>query len=161
MNDRPVILTGLLLALALFTFPAWYNLAAGTRAAAPQPALPGKTPGCIAPRDYMRTSHMALLVTWRNDVVRRGAREFVTADGRHYEKNLAGTCFGCHRSKKDFCDRCHDYAGVTPTCMNCHVDPDSAASASQSVAPGRATSAARLKPCPTEALVQAVGARRR
>ncbi len=80
-------------------------------------------PSCIAPRDYMRASHMQMLVSWRDDVVRRGDRAFVDYDGRRYEKNLTATCLGCHEDKAKFCDRCHDYAGVAPQCPVCHQTP--------------------------------------
>ncbi len=37
---------------------------------------------------------------------------------------LTGTCLtGCHTNKADFCDRCHNYAGVSVYCWECHVDP--------------------------------------
>jgi len=78
----------------------------------------------VAPRDYMRTSHTALLVTWREDVVRRGDRGYVAYDGRHYEKSLTGTCLTCHDDKAKFCDRCHDYAGAKPNCWSCHIIPE-------------------------------------
>jgi hypothetical protein len=36
--------------------------------------------------------------------------------------SLTGTCLGCHGAKRDFCDRCHEYASVQITCFGCHVD---------------------------------------
>ncbi len=75
---------------------------------------------CVAPRDFMRASHMQMLGGWREEVVRLGAREFVAYDRQRYEKNLTLTCLGCHE-KAQFCDRCHDYAGVSPACVDCHV----------------------------------------
>jgi hypothetical protein len=148
MSDRPLIIGGLVLFLGLVTFPVWYNVAAGTGARAPEVARPATEKACVAPRDYMRTSHMTLLVTWREDVVRRGDRGYVTYDGRHYEKNLTGTCLTCHDDKAKFCDRCHDYAGVSPTCTECHVTP---------VAPGsrlQAPGATRLQQKPSVAGLQ-------
>lgn len=121
MNDRPIILAGLLVFLAAVTFPVWYNVAAGTHREAPAVTLPAAERACVAPRDVMRASHMQLLVSWRDDVVRRGARLWTTPDGRRYDKSLTATCMRCHTSKAEFCDRCHDYAGVSPTCGNCHV----------------------------------------
>ena len=136
MNDRPIIVAGVVAFLVAVTFPVWYNVAARTNPVAPSLARPSAAavsrvrgeraaanvpPACVAPRDLMRTSHMRLLVAWREDVVRRNDRAFVAYDGRHYEKNLAGTCWGCHDDKKQFCDRCHDYAGVGPTCGDCHL----------------------------------------
>jgi hypothetical protein len=66
---------------------------------------------------------MDLLMDWRDEVVRRGNRNFVAFNGRTYTISLTGTCMGCHSSKANFCDRCHDYAGVKPYCWDCHIDP--------------------------------------
>jgi hypothetical protein len=143
MNDRPVIIGGLVLFLALVTFPIWYNVAAGTSPRPPALTPPsaggvavvraresssgrGPAASCVAPRDYMRASHMTLLAGWRDDVVRRGDRRYVAYDGHRYEKSLSATCFTCHDNKVQFCDRCHDYAGVNPTCTDCHVAPRTA-----------------------------------
>jgi hypothetical protein len=131
MRDRPVILAGLVGFLLVATFPVWYNVAAGTTAAAPVLAravspsgFPANAGQCVAPVEDMRASHMVLLRTWREEVVRTGRRAYTTPDGRQYAKSLTGTCLACHARKTEFCDRCHDYAGVTPVCMDCHVDPD-------------------------------------
>jgi hypothetical protein len=143
MRDRPVIVAGLIAFLAAVTFPVWYNVAARTAAAAPVLArpsdaaiarvrsvavvgsgFPGIAPGaarvCVAPRDDMRASHMQLIASWRDDVVRRNDRAFAAYDGYRYEKNLIATCLGCHDNRAQFCDRCHDYAGVAPGCWDCH-----------------------------------------
>jgi hypothetical protein len=123
MRDRGLIVGGLLLFLGAVTFPAWYNVAAGTAAKGPEPERPAREKACVAPVEYMRRSHMALLTTWRDQVVRQHDRDFVAFDGKTYAKNLTGTCMRCHTSKADFCDRCHTYAGVTPPCWDCHIDP--------------------------------------
>ena len=141
MRDRPLIIAGLLIFLTVATFPVWYNVSARTDPAAPALARPSvagallaarqppressitgtSLPTCVEPRDVMRTSHMRLLATWREDVVRRSERTFVASDGRHYEKSLTGTCLACHDRKTEFCDRCHNYAGVSPRCGDCHA----------------------------------------
>ncbi len=135
MNDRPAIIIGLALFLALVTSPVWYNVAARTSPALPRLAgvspvraatvrgteRPPASVSCVAPAAYMRASHMKLLAGWRDDVVRRGDRRYTAFDGHRYEKNLTATCFGCHDDKAKFCDRCHGYAGVTPTCTDCHL----------------------------------------
>jgi hypothetical protein len=123
MRDRGIILGGLVLFLGLLTFPVWYNLAAGTTSKGPEPKLPIQEKSCVAPLEYMRTSHMDLLVTWRDAAVRRHDRAFTAYDGRHYTISLTQTCMKCHASKADFCDRCHSFAGVTPVCWDCHIDP--------------------------------------
>lgn len=127
MRDRGAIIGGLVLFLGLVTFPVWYGLASGATAKGPAPELPVRETQCVAPVDYMRSSHMDLLVTWRDEVVRGTTREVVGFDGRTYAMSLTQTCMKCHASKADFCDRCHTYAGVAPTCWECHVDPKLAA----------------------------------
>jgi hypothetical protein len=118
-----LIFGGLLALLGLLTFPIWYDLASGTTSRAPEPELPAGEEFCVAPLDYMKTSHMDLLMDWRDQVVRQGDRSFVAFNGRTYTISLTGTCMGCHSSKANFCDRCHDYAGVKPYCWDCHIDP--------------------------------------
>ncbi len=123
MRDRARILGGLALFVGIVTFPVWYGLGAKTQAKAPDLKLPVLEKHCVAPLSYMRTSHMELLIGWRDEVVRDSERTFVAYDGRSYTKSLTQTCLKCHESKADFCDRCHNYAGVQPVCWDCHVDP--------------------------------------
>lgn len=123
MRDKGLIYAGLVGFLVLVTFPIWYNVAGGTTSTGPEHKLPVEEKVCVAPVDYMRTSHMDLLINWRDDVVRRNIRNFVAFDGRTHTMSLTGTCLGCHTSKADFCDRCHNYAGVNPPCWDCHIDP--------------------------------------
>jgi hypothetical protein len=79
----------------------------------------------------MRASHMVLLQDWRDAVVREGVREYTTADGRTVQMSLTGTCLrACHTDKAAFCDRCHDYAHVKPSCWSCHVADAPGASSS-------------------------------
>ncbi|MFH1726528.1 MAG: sulfate reduction electron transfer complex DsrMKJOP subunit DsrJ [Elusimicrobiota bacterium] len=123
MHDTGKILAGLLVFLALVSFPFWYNAASGKGAYKPEPKLPVGEKRCVAPREYMKSFHMDLLNTWRDEVVREGKREYVAHDGKKYDKSLSRTCMSCHTSRKDFCLRCHEYAGVTPYCWDCHVEP--------------------------------------
>jgi hypothetical protein len=123
MRNRLSILAGLALFLALVTWPVWRALAS---APAPPPALARPAVGtrCVAPVEYMRASHMTLLSAWRDRVVRDGVRTYADADGHVVRMSLSDTCLGaCHTDKTTFCDRCHEYAAVTPTCWNCHVAP--------------------------------------
>ncbi|MBI4591117.1 MAG: sulfate reduction electron transfer complex DsrMKJOP subunit DsrJ [Candidatus Rokubacteria bacterium] len=122
MSDRGLIVGGLVLFLGLVTLPVWYNVAAGRTAKPPELTLPTQAKSCVAPVEYMRASHMDLLMTWRDDVVRQGERTFVGLDGKTYAKSLTGTCMACHVNRAEFCDRCHDYAAVTPTCWECHLE---------------------------------------
>lgn len=123
MRDRGMILGGLALFVGLVTLPVWWNLAAGTSPKAPEPKRPAQEKRCVASVEYMRTSHMDLLTSWRDTVVRRSGRTFVSFDGTTHDMSLTRTCLKCHGAKADFCDRCHEYAGVTPYCWDCHIDP--------------------------------------
>jgi hypothetical protein len=123
MRNRLLILGGLAFFLTLVTWPVWRALAS---APAPPPTLarPASATRCVAPVEYMRASHMTLLAEWRNRVVREGVRTYTDGNGRSVRMSLSGTCLGaCHTDKTTFCDRCHDYADVKPTCWNCHVAP--------------------------------------
>lgn len=124
MRDRGVIYTGLLVFLGIITFPMWHDWAAGTTSRGPDPVLPAQEKQCVAPLSTMRTSHMQLLMDWRNGVVRRNVHTYTAFNGRNFNMSLTGTCLtGCHTNKADFCDRCHNYAGVAVYCWDCHVDP--------------------------------------
>ena len=125
MRDRGVIYSGLLIFLGLITFPVWHDLAAGTTSRGPEPILPAQEKQCVAALSYMRTSHMHLLMDWRDAVVRHNVHSFKAFNGKTYTMSLTGTCLsaGCHANKADFCDRCHNYAAVSVYCWDCHVDP--------------------------------------
>jgi hypothetical protein len=123
MRDRSLILAGLLLFLGLITFPIWYNLASGTSSNEPALKLPADEKQCVASKETMRDTHMEILMTWRDEVVRQDKRTMRTADGRTFEMSLTRTCLKCHDNKEEFCDKCHLYAGVTPYCWDCHIDP--------------------------------------
>jgi hypothetical protein len=125
MHDRGLIYAGLLLFLAVITFPFTYNLAAGKTTVLPKLNIPEHEKRCVAPVEYMKSSHMQLLLNWRENSVRKNIKTYAAFDGRSYAMELTGTCLAqCHTSKADFCDRCHTYLGVQgPYCMNCHIDP--------------------------------------
>jgi len=137
MRDRGLIVGGLIVFLGLIAFPIWYNLAGGPAAAQPpEIPLPVSEKECVAPTAYMKTSHMNLLIAWRDAVVRQDMRTFTAFNGRTYNMSLSNTCLQqCHTSKADFCDRCHTYSGVkTPYCWDCHVDPTGAQQAAPPIA---------------------------
>lgn len=125
MSDRPFIVGGLLVFVAFVTTPIWRGVATrNTALAVPEIKLPAQEKHCVAPANYMRTSHMQLLDQWREDVGDNQQRQYVAYDGRVYEKSLTRTCLsGCHGSRKEFCDRCHSYSGVSAlNCWDCHND---------------------------------------
>lgn len=124
MRDKGRIVLGLLVFVALATFPIWYNLVSGKEVLRPDLVLPSGEDRCVADTEYMRTEHMQLLMDWRDEVVRSNDRVFTADDGRRYYKSLTGTCLSCHDDKARFCDRCHDYVSVQPYCWDCHVIPN-------------------------------------
>lgn len=128
MRDRPVILGGLALLLAMLTAPFWHGALARTGGALP--AVPAaKGAHCVRPVAWMRRNHMKLLMQLRYEAVHEGIR--------NRQESLPG-CIGCHVSKmadgrypsatsrKFFCNACHEYVGVRIDCFSCHSDrPDS------------------------------------
>lgn len=124
MYDAGKVIVGLVVFLALITFPTWYNVATGKATYVPELAKPVKGERCVADTEYMRASHMDLLNTWRDQVVRHNVRVYVADDGARYNMSLTSTCLDCHSNKKEFCDRCHDYMSVDPYCWDCHVIPE-------------------------------------
>ena len=123
MRDRILILAGLFVFLVLITWPIWWDSAAKVTSKGPEPVLPAKEKTCVAPTEYMKTSHMKLLIDWREQVVRDGIRSYTAFNGKTYKMCLTGTCLGCHTDKAQFCDRCHNYAAVNVVCWDCHIDP--------------------------------------
>ena len=64
---------------------------------------------------------------WRDDVVRKGEREYVSSsNGKIFDMSLSRTCMDCHSNKAEFCDACHTYMAVSPYCWDCHVEPKGA-----------------------------------
>jgi hypothetical protein len=129
VRDRGWILGAFALLVALALWPVWRAVASAPPRLPDLPRPAGAT-SCVEPVEVMRASHMRVLETWRDRVVRDGARTYTDGNGRVVTMSLTGTCIkACHADKAAFCDRCHDYAGVTPTCWNCHVAPPPGAGA--------------------------------
>lgn len=130
MSDAKKVSIGILIFLVLLTFPFWY----GKGRAVPSLQLKIDTPEiarlaekkCLEPTAYMRASHMELIDSWREAVVREGQRYYVTSSGRNVTMSLSQSCLGCHSNKEQFCDTCHNYAGVKPNCWSCHNVPKEA-----------------------------------
>ena len=123
MYNQGIIIAGLAVFLVLATFPFWFNL--GKAAPAPERILTAQAKAakeCILSAELMRTEHMQMLNEWRDMVVRDAARLYVSGSGKQYEMSLSNTCLDCHSNKAEFCDRCHNYAAVTPYCWDCHID---------------------------------------
>ena len=122
MHDGGKIIAGLAAFIAVAALPFWHS-ALGDRPVKPEPKLVTQEKQCVADRATMRASHMDMLNTWRDTVVRKGERSFVTAAGRSFNMSLSNTCMSCHPNKKEFCDSCHTYLAVAPYCWDCHVEP--------------------------------------
>jgi hypothetical protein len=128
MYDKGKVILGLVIFFGLLFFPLWYTVAKGRANYAPdlraELEKAAAIGSCVLKKGEMRANHMALLNTWRDDAVRRGVREYTAWDGRNVTMSLTNNCLQCHKSKKNFCDTCHDYLGVKPYCWNCHVIPE-------------------------------------
>ncbi len=121
MYNTGKIIVGIVIFLVLITFPFWYNRGK----AAPPPKLEVGTTEkqCVEATPYMKSSHMLLLAEWRDAAVREGKRMYVSTTGKQFDMSLQNTCTKCHAKKTEFCDRCHNYVEVSPTCWDCHIAP--------------------------------------
>jgi len=123
MNNKTLIVTGLIIFLIIVLFPFWYMR--GKAAPLPERVLTPKAKAaqvCVRSTDYMRAEHMQLLDVWRESVVREGRRIYVNPEGKEFNMSLSNTCLDCHSNKVEFCDRCHNYASVRPYCWSCHIE---------------------------------------
>ncbi len=122
--NRNIIIPGLIIFFVITTFPLWYNM--GKAAPPPEPKLTDKAKAakeCVRPKEFMKAEHMQLLDVWRDTVVRDAKRTYINSKGKEFEMSLSNTCLDCHSEKAEFCDKCHNYASVTPYCWDCHIDP--------------------------------------
>jgi len=124
MNDKVLVIVGLVIFLGLITTPFWYDVLAGKTGQQPELVVGTDAGECVEPAEWMRAYHMDLLDDWRDRVVRDGEKHYESSTGKTWEHmKLTGTCLDCHSQKERFCDRCHDYAGVKPYCWDCHIIP--------------------------------------
>ena len=121
MFDTGKILVGLALFAGLVTTPFWYGLASGKGHAQPELAKATEGARCVESNQAMRSSHMEMLDQWRDAVVRQNQRVYVSTDGTRHPMSLSGTCLRCHSEPEKFCDRCHEFSGVSPYCWDCHL----------------------------------------
>lgn len=123
------IFVGLTIFVAFVASPFYLNM--GKDKAAAKPDIKIDTPEirkledkkCIEPKELMRATHMKILDTWRDSVVRNGYRDQILVSRRKYDKSLQNGCMKCHSNKEDFCDKCHGYLEVKPACWECHIAP--------------------------------------
>jgi hypothetical protein len=128
MNDKKLIITGLIIFIVIVVSPFLLNMGKASTGADPviPEGLKEKKGECIFPKEEMKAEHMQLLDKWRETVVRKGERVYVASSGKEYNMSLSSgenSCIGCHSNKTEFCDRCHDYASVRPYCWDCHNEP--------------------------------------
>lgn len=128
MYDGWKVILGIIIFIGIATFPILYDVGK----AAPPPVDPKiDTPEiqkmvekkCVETKSFMKTEHMVLLNNWRDWYVREGRQIYTADDGKQYNISLSNTCMKCHSNKKEFCDKCHNYAAVTPYCWDCHIEP--------------------------------------
>ena len=124
MYNKGKIITGLVIFVVLFASPFLYGLVKSEPP--PEPELTAKAKEakqCVEAKEFMVESHMQLLNEWRDEAVRNGNRIYVATNGKEYTVSLQNTCMDCHSNKSKFCDQCHNYAGVSPYCWECHIEP--------------------------------------
>ena len=124
MFDSGKIIIGLIVFIGLFSFPLWKYATGGEVTKKPNLVLPPKADviECVNTTEYMHSSHMDLLNEWRDEVVRKGKRIYISPSGKKFNMSLTKTCLSCHSNKEQFCDRCHSYMGVDPYCWDCHLE---------------------------------------
>ena len=121
MNDRKVIAAGLVIFLIAVTYPFWSARLTAAKVSRPELEKPVGETRCVEDKAWMRENHMQMLNQWRTMSVRNGAMEYTSRSyGVKYEMSLTKTCLRCHKKRDEFCNRCHNYANVAPTCWNCH-----------------------------------------
>ena len=80
---------------------------------------------CVEPEEVMIREHMNFILHQRDETMHRGIRT---------SKYSLAECIDCHvqpndsgkiariDSEEHFCNGCHEYAGVTIDCFECHAD---------------------------------------
>jgi hypothetical protein len=121
MYDAKYIIPGLIVFVALMTFPIWKNM--GNAGPVPKPEKPKEVTKCVESVKVMRTSHMKILDDWRDQALREANRTPIEVNGIKYDRSLMNGCMKCHTEKKKFCDECHTYTSVKPYCWDCHFLP--------------------------------------
>ncbi len=123
MYNPRMIITGIIIFIILALYPVWNVLIGSGGRSTLLLEVPADSKRCVMPVEYMKANHMALLNEWRDSAARSGDRSPVTVDMVKYQKSLSRTCLKCHSNKAAFCDRCHGYLSITPSCWNCHYYP--------------------------------------
>lgn len=117
------IIIGLVIFVGLVVSPFVLNIGKANFKQ-PELKLPANEKKCVESLEYMRENHMQLLNEWRDWALRDGKRTYTNHAGKEFTISLQNTCMKCHTSKAEFCDKCHNDAGVSPYCWDCHVQPE-------------------------------------
>ncbi len=120
MYNSDKVIPGIIIFAAIVLFPIWWNH--GKAVSAPKVKVPEGS--CVESREFMRANHMQLLNEWRNLAIREGMRFYESSTGKRFWISLQNECMKCHSSKKEFCDKCHEFSAVRPYCWNCHIPPE-------------------------------------
>ncbi|WP_243544891.1 sulfate reduction electron transfer complex DsrMKJOP subunit DsrJ [Pseudodesulfovibrio tunisiensis] len=122
MQYGAAIVAGLVVFFALLLSPFVVGKAKTYKQ--PELKLPVGEKQCIESTEFMRREHMQLLNDWRDWALRDGKRTYINHAGKEITISLQNTCMKCHNNKAEFCDKCHDDAGVSPYCWDCHIQPE-------------------------------------
>jgi len=122
MHNTLIIIAGLaLLSLSSFAFADEDSSEKPSFA----PKVPHPTNGtteCVRPEDEMKKNHMKYILHQRDETMHKGVRT---------KQFSLKECINCHIPKdsqvrfgddKHFCSSCHNYAGVSIDCFQCHMD---------------------------------------
>ncbi len=93
----------------------------------PVPVVPkGKGVKCVEPTDVMRKRHFEFILHQRDATMHEGIRtpqhSLAQCLNCHVPKAEAGQERVRYGSDEHFCSSCHNYAGVTIDCFECHND---------------------------------------
>jgi len=84
---------------------------------------------CVRDTEYMRFSHMTLLMNARDEAIRAGNRGDIGLSrlkpGNAVSKVSAESenrafCSDCHTSRERFCNQCHTAVNLNLDCFSCH-----------------------------------------
>ncbi len=120
MYDKPYVILGIIVLIAVVATPLWINsMGKGYEEIKKELVIP-KGDKCIEETEWMVANHMELLNKFREMAIREGKRVYVSESyGIVYNASIT-ECFRCHEYE-GFCKKCHDYTGVTVYCWTCHT----------------------------------------
>jgi len=84
---------------------------------------------CVRDTEYMRFSHMTLLLNSRTEVIRLGNRGDIGLSRLKPEAAITRVsggdesrayCSDCHTSRERFCNQCHNSVNLYLDCFSCH-----------------------------------------